>query len=630
MSKVKRNVAIAVSVICVLVGIIVCTVLLVSKVGDEKSNNLDMLNIPIMKERVQNAQYLPDLDNNQASELSANMASDGNSKASSSTDEYDQLIKELGGLDNPYDRNFTIVDMKDEVFTVLNEVGVFDTWVHFDTEELSGTGEYNVSYDEDLEKITVMRSTGFQPWVYDSDSNQFLGNEHINMTDEEAKNLEVSDELKNSKSYASYLANAPIMEEITYRISYYYDSLGREVVECEIASYLFYYGRRQLVSTQYLKNVRDTSFTKSLIYPITSISDPNNPGCWGLDVDSDLPLGASRSFIQLNYSESGAINLFKISQKFATDYYDDSNKYANYELYRKDETSSYEIYGSYSANDAGDDYLSYNERNNLDIDQGYCQWDFNSDEVVLEKASKDLAYSLYQLSDAFDIDRSKVDGYVSNVSIINNSLSDEVAMESFFDELARSIVNEKSWLCVNYVDEIMSSDYAISNPENELGIAQVAEAQIIDSEIVISDNILSVSASMLLKESIVLNKTDSFALAIVAKGAGSKTYILQVGDKVTYNGEGLTLSITGSVDLESFDYVLNDEYEIGLNIVKINDSGNNIASKFTSINYDIDFSPISYEKEIDGMVVEYNIYINDSKLIVKVYNKTSDNLVDII
>ena len=80
----------------------------------------------------------------------------------------------IGDIDNPYDREFTVTDLKDEVYKVLSMCPVFDKWVYLKDCELQGTGEYYISYDIESKHISITRISGFQPWVYDSSSKKIV------------------------------------------------------------------------------------------------------------------------------------------------------------------------------------------------------------------------------------------------------------------------------------------------------------------------------------------------------------------------------------------------------------------------------------------------------------------------
>ena len=252
----------------------------------------------------ENAQYLPSRDllvANQTSTYSLATASITNNspysgvtpmlllKGGLTEDEYEALIEDISPIDTPFNREFTVLDAKNEVTKILSTGVLFDKWFTYAEGELSGTGKYYVSNKNG--KLTVTRLSGFQPWIYDAQSNRFLDNDDFNF---EKRNF-------------------PIHSDSFLKISIYTEN-GKEVVECEVVDNLSYFDNVTPISYQFIRNVKDTSFTKIQIVARNYILDPKNTGDWGYDINTDLPYGYRRAFTQLDYSSPDNIKWLNATQ----------------------------------------------------------------------------------------------------------------------------------------------------------------------------------------------------------------------------------------------------------------------------------------------------------------------------
>lgn len=247
-----------------------------------------------------NAQYLPSrelLVSSQKSTHSRSMmsasASRWNSDVSPRTlldggfteEEYENLIEIISPIDTPYNREFTVLDAKDEVTKILSKGVLFDEWFSYAEGELQGQGRYFVTNKDGV--LTITRLSTFQPRVFDSASGKFSNYDTHN------PNLRSDDYLK-------------------IRI---YTQDGKEVVECEAVTNLYYYGKVTPVLYQYIRNVKDTSFTKIIITSRDQICESDDSTGWGYDIDTDLPYGYKRSFTQIDYSSPNDITWLSAEQE---------------------------------------------------------------------------------------------------------------------------------------------------------------------------------------------------------------------------------------------------------------------------------------------------------------------------
>lgn len=247
----------------------------------------------------ENAQYLPSkellVDMNDASV--AKTVADTSSEFSPysllnggiSEEAYDDLIDKISPLDTPYNRSLTVSDVKNLMIEILNEGVIYDEWFNYKNGKLSGQGKFYVSLNDGA--LAITRCASFQPWVYDSQNERFVHNDDFDFEK----------------------INYPIRSDNYLRLSIYTQD-GKEVVECEVVDNLSYYDEVSLANYQFMKNVKDTSFTKLQVTVRNALRNPYDPGGWGYDVDSKLPYGFSRKFIQLDYTGPSDVSWFAANQ----------------------------------------------------------------------------------------------------------------------------------------------------------------------------------------------------------------------------------------------------------------------------------------------------------------------------
>ena len=252
----------------------------------------------------ENAQYLPSRELLVSGDGASSTASTFSTKRSGnvspeillnggfSEDDYEALIEYISPIDTPFNRSFTVADAKDEVTKVLSEGVLFDEWFAYQEGALSGYGKYFVTNNDDV--LTVTRVSSFQPWVYDAETNTFPWN----------------------GDFSSNIPNYPIRSDNYLKISIYTED-GNEVVECEVVENLSYYGKVSRVSYQFMRNVKDTSFTKIQTKARSEIRNPHpeGNGNWGYDINTDLPYGYTRTFTQLDYSNPNDIKWLEATQE---------------------------------------------------------------------------------------------------------------------------------------------------------------------------------------------------------------------------------------------------------------------------------------------------------------------------
>lgn len=208
-----------------------------------------------------------------------------------SDEEYEALIETISPIDTAFDRDLTVSEAKNLVIQILSEGIILDQWFSYEEGELKGCGKFYITNEKD--SLTITRLSSFQPWIYNSETGEYLDNDDF-------------PENENKPNY-------PIRSDAYLRIGIYNED-GKEVVECEVVENLSYYGKITPISYQFVRNVKDTSFTKLQIVSRSCIPDPNESGGWGYDIDTNLPYGYQREFMQLDYSDPDNIQWLEATQ----------------------------------------------------------------------------------------------------------------------------------------------------------------------------------------------------------------------------------------------------------------------------------------------------------------------------
>lgn len=242
--------------------------------------------------RADNAQYVPDIFKlpksvpagaNPDESLGADYKNFKTMTTDVTLGNYGELVNMLGTIDSHYNEEFTVLKLKEEIKEVFQNVNVFNKWVKLKSGALSGIGEYFLSYDEKTHHMTVLRKRSFTPYVWDNDKQKSIQTTH----------------------------------DVLYKMDFAYGENGIETFECEIFSLLYAFGKSYVRQYQYIKNVKDTSFTKYIISPLAVIGEISDNPLY--EVDSDNPYGSECRFVQLDYSGDTMEMLF-VNQAFASAY----------------------------------------------------------------------------------------------------------------------------------------------------------------------------------------------------------------------------------------------------------------------------------------------------------------------
>ncbi|MDE6869455.1 MAG: hypothetical protein K2J75_01900, partial [Clostridia bacterium] len=317
----RKNLAISLMTLFAIVAIMVGTIF-ISGCNIRGKLNYDKERGNIAVEKVENAQYTPDIDKylstNSAQTASFATSDDENERV----DEFTALIEEYATVKNYAGAGkylgYDIYEIKNEIKFVVEKVPAFNQWFRMPTMR---------------EKEGFAAIPYYEWWAY-----------YLEM-DEETSMLSVTRVCWSTRSSYYDFENKKEVEDhedgssfIQYEImkTNYLETEEDEIVECFIYSvgidnvkksnnyssntqdyYPFEY--------QYLRNVKDKSMVK---YHITAA----NRGLEGMDIRGLNPYGVRREFTVVNYDGYKDISVTKIDQKFATLEQPENNGYVDFDI----------------------------------------------------------------------------------------------------------------------------------------------------------------------------------------------------------------------------------------------------------------------------------------------------------
>lgn len=279
-----------------------------------------------------NAQYLPNIyllagssGNGGTSDLSlASDSSDGDSvltgqfQSSDMTldlDDYREISNRLGDVMTAQNSFLTVEQLKEEIKVVTELIPGYNQWfrfprelphMYYDESRSYISNMYYVTVDEENSHITVINTgTNVGANAYDIEKGKYY----------------IDDE---------YIWNNYIKSSYSV-IEFYIDEEGREVVECTFNTFYCINGKFYPLSTQVLKNVKDTSTTKlDIKYTVEHNLKEVYPyrAYFGIDKELDevfviqdnSKYGVEVEFLQLDYTDENDIKMLHTTQFFPNDY----------------------------------------------------------------------------------------------------------------------------------------------------------------------------------------------------------------------------------------------------------------------------------------------------------------------
>ena len=309
----KKAVAfIALAVIVLVIAIVIISVAL--------SKELHKLNYDyrlggVAVEKVENAQYTPDVDKYyevNPPQLNSLMSA----SVQSSSDEFTDLIAEYATVYNYAGAGkylgYDIYEIKDEIKFVVEHVPAFNQWFRMPMmREEQGfisipyyeNWAYYLEYNEETKVLSITR-------VCWSTRSSYL-------------------DFENKKSVEDHKDGSSFIQYEIMKINYL-ETEDDEIVECFIYSVGIdrvksnngYYNKNTQdyypFEFQYLRNVKDKSMVKYHITVANRYRDDDSFDEGGMDIRGLNPYGVRREFTIVNYDGYTDIDVTKIDQKFAT------------------------------------------------------------------------------------------------------------------------------------------------------------------------------------------------------------------------------------------------------------------------------------------------------------------------
>ncbi|MDE7209416.1 MAG: hypothetical protein K2O31_05975 [Clostridia bacterium] len=317
----RKNLAISLMTLFAIVAIMVGTIF-IGGCNIRGKLNYDKERGNIAVEKVENAQYTPDIDKylstNSAQAASFATSDDENERV----DEFNALIEEYATVKNYAGAGkylgYDIYEIKNEIKFVVEMVPAFNQWFRMplmrEKEGFAAIPYYeNWAYYLEMDEETSMLSVTRVCWATRSSYYDFENKKEV-------------EEHEDGSSFIQY----EIMK------TNYLETEEDEIVECFIYSVGIdnvkesnnYNSNTQdyhPFEYQYLRNVKDKSMVK---YHITAA----NRGPEGMDIRGLNPYGVRREFTVVNYDGYKDISVTKIDQKFATLEQPENNSYVDFDI----------------------------------------------------------------------------------------------------------------------------------------------------------------------------------------------------------------------------------------------------------------------------------------------------------
>lgn len=614
----KGKITIAVLVLLVLAAVVIGSYFIFN--NNDKNFNYDFATGMAVKDRVQKAQYLPNIDLLASNAQNVKLTSSTPDKSEYLDDlsfdlkDYQSIVDELASITGTATRSETdILEIKEEIYTVLDMVPAFGKWFqlprYFEAQHAQdgyNNFYYKLDYDKTSEKISVTRMTwSYTCGIYTSSENKIY-----------------------SSYYDDDLEQYQIMQA-----NYYYNEDNKEVVECSVVDFAKFNKEFYPIQCQYLANIQDTSTAKiqSVIrkdvetYPDKITNNPGGNIGRELDLDTYREGGVMKKVVQLNYTDSNNVELIKIEQNSNTDYYSDINttnlayylKQADDAIYFVDAWDYYDAENSLDKIELKNmfhlrtDSASKNDIIKSFKNSSYCtrqvmgtegtssntvcskcykrindsgllvyKCDHNKNQNAVARATRetvcssttyqDKTYDLLTWNIAKHLSKFAINIGVSNQTIsahfanMCQQLDDKYAFENNLDNFLTAVSKE-------FIEEIsLSKDVknlynTIKNKAinlkvedlNKSAISTVITLEDFNETTSLLDNILTVDASATVKSSILLEKNAKYSIGLVLYDSASNMNYTLLTNYVVYEGNDLSLTLRGSYDISQF--VLKDK-----------------------------------------------------------------------
>ena len=569
----------------------------------------------VVKDRVEKAQYLPNINLLASSTQSARLMSSTPNQSNYLTDlsfdlqDYQSIVDELASITGTATRSKTdILEIKKEIYTVLDMVPAFGRWFqlpeYFKAQHAQDGYNYyyyKIDYDNSSEKISITRMTwSYCCEIYKSSENKIY-----------------------STYYDDDLEQYQIMQA-----NYYYNEDDKEVVECSVVDFARFKKDFYPIQCQYLANIQDTSTTKiqSVIrketdaYPNRLTNNPGGNIDGGLDIDTYREGGVMKKVVQLNYTDSDNVELIKIEQNSNTDYYSDINttnlayylKQADNAIYFVDAWDYYDAENSsdkielknmfhlYSYDLSKDTIIdsfkssNYSTRQVMSTpgrssntvctkcynrikDSGILVYkcDHNKNQDKVSRAVRELVCSSTDYQDEmYDLITWYISKHLSkfatNIGISNETISThsgnicrelnsqytfENNLDNFLTAVSKEFIEDISLSkdVKSLYNTIKKNSIQIDAKDlNKSAISTVITLEEFIETTTVVDNVLTIDASSTVESNILLEKNAKYSLGLVLYDSANNINYTLLTNYVVYDGNDLSLTLSGSYDISQF------------------------------------------------------------------------------
>lgn len=321
----------SVKIIAIFVAIALFAAILSGCIFNRKTLKYDSAKGAIASEKVENAQYTPDLDKYFGALSDAETAACASLTADSeqtNSDEFTALIDKYAKIENYAGAGkylgYDIYEIKNEIEFIVGKVPAFNQWFRMPgMREEEGYASipyyeswaYYLELDEETSTLSVTRvcwATRCSYFDYDTFNEV-----------EEHKDGSSFIQYEIMKTNYTQTETDEIVECFIYSVGI--DHINRFKSEYDINYYNTNSEDYYPFEYQYLRNVKDKSMVK---YHITAAERTNK----GMDIRGLYPYGARREFMVVDYDGYRNIETTSVDQKFSTDNQSFHEEFVNFDV----------------------------------------------------------------------------------------------------------------------------------------------------------------------------------------------------------------------------------------------------------------------------------------------------------
>ena len=655
--------------------LIVITILSIGKFEPNYSKAM------IVKNRVQDAQYLPNV------ELLSQKAKVRNVDYSNALEfnlnDYNEIVDELAIITGTAagDEN-DIYGLKKEIYSVLDLVPVFGEWFQLphanylsSSTKQYGNYYYKFDYNSNTESINVTRMT----WrvvcsAYIAEDNKI----YSTRTDDE------------------------IYQHQLMQLNYYFNEDGKEVVECSVVDYLILDKIVYPIQCQYLMNIENTSTTKIQIVLRKELDIYEKyidiyQGNFAIDLAGYNESGSLRKIIQLNYADSKNIELLKIEQNSNTEYlsdikttnlayYSKEDNYITYftdawDYYDKASVNKLELKNIFSFNEhhiTKEEIISnltksqYSARQVLDTGKGSrsvctncfkgfynsnllvykCNHNKNQDTISRndrkiicsndEKYDEAMQLIPWKISNHLSVfgntlgaNKELVASTSANICVgMNDTYQFEANIDSFTNEVAKDYVKNVSLVkdAQNLHKTILRESRKLEQKDlNKSAISSMIDFVTFTEKTEIDNNIITVNATGTIKSSILLEKDARYSIGLILYDDNNNASYVLLSNYVKYDGSDLNLSLYGTYNL--YDFIVNNKHinitrelnlTLGYALIKDSELVEPICSNYQDCII-LTNPNIDYKNIVNGFECTYKTMLENNTLLMNITFKDVQN-----